>query len=264
VGDPLAGGPLAGGVLAGGVLAGGVVAGAAVMLLVTEDEHVTVAPPPLPEPLHWSIVTGSAALVVDGDTVHLTRIVPPPPFPELVHWVTAALLVLPSGLQDTVGCVPPPVPDWLHWLMVAGLVVVAPVMLLTTLTLHLTSPPPPLPEPSHWVTEVTSWFDGVVVVVHVSGAFAAPWHSFNVTVELVAPVARSRLLVTVTSQATASPPTLSVPLHWFSAGAAAMRRGTAAKAPEAPQAESSSRARPSAVSMDARRRVAGPDTVSPP
>jgi hypothetical protein len=36
-----------------------------------------------------------------------------------------------------------------------------------------------------------------------------------VTVEVASPVATSRLLVTVTLQATAWPPTLSVPLHWL-------------------------------------------------
>jgi hypothetical protein len=62
--------------------------------------------------------------------------------------------------------------------------------------------------------------EGVVVVVQGSAAPAAPWHSLTVTVELVTPVPRSRLLVTVTSHATASPPTLSVPLHWSTRGAA--------------------------------------------
>ncbi|MDQ1356616.1 MAG: hypothetical protein QOG44_989 [Acidimicrobiaceae bacterium] len=85
-----------------------------------------------------------------------------------------AAVVLPIGLHDTVGCVPPPVPDPLHWLMVAGEAVASPVMLLTMRTLQVTVPPPPLPEPSHWVTEVVSLLNGVVEVVHVGGAFAAP------------------------------------------------------------------------------------------
>jgi hypothetical protein len=91
----------------------------------------------------------------------------------------------------------------MHWLTVAGLVGATPVMLLTMCTLHVTVEPPPLPEPLHWVTEVVSWLDGVVEVVQVSAAWANPWHSLIVTVELVVPVARSRLLVTVTSQAVA-------------------------------------------------------------
>lgn len=163
------------------------------------------------------MVTGSAAVFVDVVTVHRTRRVPPPPLPELLHWVTVAPVVLPMGEHTLVGCVPPPVPAELHWLTVAGDVVASPVMLLTMLTLHLTVPPPPLPEPLHWVTDVVSCVDGVVVVVQVGGALAAPWHSLTVTFELVVPVARSRLFVTVTVHATASPPTLSVPLHWLMA-----------------------------------------------
>jgi len=82
-------------------------------------------------------------------------------------------------------------------------------------------PPPPLPEPSHWVTEVVSSLEDEVDVVQVGGALAAPWHCSTVTVELAVPVATSRLLVTVTAQATDSPPTLSVPLHWLMAATAA-------------------------------------------
>ena len=93
-------------------------------------------------------------------------------------------------------------------------------MLLTMNTVQVTVPPPPLPEPSHWVTDVVSRLDDDVDVVQVGGALAAPWHCLIVTVELVAPVVRSRLLVTVTAHATACPPTLSVPLHWLMAAAA--------------------------------------------
>jgi hypothetical protein len=183
------------------------------MLLVTETVQVTVAPPPLPEPLHWLTVTGSAEVSVEGSTVHCTRTVPPPPLPELLHWVTVALVVSPIGLHSSVGWVPPPAPDPMHWLTVTDVGVTVPVMLLTMKTVQVTSPPPPPPEPLHWVTDVVSWLEDDVEVVHVGGAFAAPWHCCTVTVEFAAPVARLRLLVTVTSQATASPPTLSVPLH---------------------------------------------------
>jgi hypothetical protein len=138
--------------------------------------------------------------------------------PELLHWVTVAPVVLPSGLHRVVGAVPPPWPETLHWFTVAGEGVTTPVMLLTMATLQVTVPPPPLPEPSHWVTEVMSWVEVVVVVVQVGGAWAAPWHSVTVKVELVTPVARSRLLMTPTEQATACPPALSVPLHWLIAG----------------------------------------------
>ena len=145
---------------------------------------------------------------------------PPPPLPEPLHWSIVALVVLPFGRHKTVGSVPPPVPDPLHWLTVAGVGDAAPVMLLMTCTLQVTVPPPPLPEPSHCLTWVTSWVDGVVVVVHGRAALAAPWHSLTVTVELVIPVAWLRLLATVTSHATAWPPTLSLPLHWSTAGSA--------------------------------------------
>jgi hypothetical protein len=84
------------------------------MWLVTEDEQMTIAPPPLPDPTHWLMVTGSAAVFVDVVTVHLTRLVPPPPLPELLHWVTVAPVVLPMGEHTFVGCVPPPVPAELH------------------------------------------------------------------------------------------------------------------------------------------------------
>jgi hypothetical protein len=84
------------------------------MWLVTLDEQMTTAPPPLPEPTHWLMVTGSAAVFVDVVTVHRTRLVPPPPLPELLHWVTVAPVVLPIGEHTLVGRVPPPVPAELH------------------------------------------------------------------------------------------------------------------------------------------------------
>jgi len=180
----------------------------------------------LPDPTHWWTVMGSAEVSVEGRTVHRTRMVPPPPVPESLHWVTVAFVAFAgNGLQRTVGSVPPPVPAWLHWLTVAGEVVAWPVMLLTMDTEQVTVPPPPLPEPSHCVTEVTSWFEGVIVVTQVSAALANPWHSTSSVVELATPVLRSRLLVTVTVQLTAWPPTLSVPLHWLTPTPAAFGRG---------------------------------------
>lgn len=74
--------------------------------------------------------------------------VAPPPVPELLHWVIVAFVVLPIGLQET-GLAPPPPPEPLHWLMVAGELSATPVMLLVMLTVHVTVPPPPLPEPLH-------------------------------------------------------------------------------------------------------------------
>jgi hypothetical protein len=92
---------------------------------------VTVPPPPFPEPLHWSTLTGSAEVSVEpGSTVHLTRSVPPPPVPEPLHCVMVASVVFAGkGLQAVVGSVPPPVPDSLHWLTVTGVGEAVPVML---------------------------------------------------------------------------------------------------------------------------------------
>jgi hypothetical protein len=134
----------------------------------------------LPEPLHWSIWTGTADVSVEGSTVHFTRAVPPPPVPASLHWVTVALVVLAgNGSQAVVGSVPPPVPEPLHWLTVigvtaGGVIEAGTEMLLTMSTLQVTVPPPPLPEPLHWSTDVVSWSEGVVVVVQGRAALAAP------------------------------------------------------------------------------------------
>jgi hypothetical protein len=175
----------------------------ATTLLTIETVQVTVLPPPLPEPLHWLTRTGSADVSVEEPVAHCSRIVPPPPFAEPLHCVIAALVVVPRLSHSNVGAVPPPWADVLHWLTVAALGVDDPVMLLMMCTLQVTVPPAPLPEPSHCVTDVTSWVELVAQGVQVGGALAAPWHSVPVVLELVAPLDRSRLLVTVTSQATA-------------------------------------------------------------
>jgi hypothetical protein len=54
-------------------------------LLIIETEHVTVLPPPLPDPLHWLTVTGSADVSVEEPVVHCNRMVAPPPFAEPSH-----------------------------------------------------------------------------------------------------------------------------------------------------------------------------------
>lgn len=82
-------------------------------------------------------------------TVHCTRRVAPPPLPEELHWLMAALVVLSLGEQSVVGSAPPPVPEPMHCLMVASCGAAVPTMLLVTRTVHATSPPPPLPEPLH-------------------------------------------------------------------------------------------------------------------
>lgn len=50
--------------VADAVVVGVAVPGAATSF-VTDAEHLTSAPPPLPEPLHWSTFTGSVAVTVD-------------------------------------------------------------------------------------------------------------------------------------------------------------------------------------------------------
>lgn len=93
------------------------------------------------------IVTGRAAEA--PETVHFTRMLAPPPLPELLHWVTVALVVLPVGTHTTVGAVPPPVPDPLHWSTVTPEVAVPVGMLLVTLTSQVTLLPPPYTMPLH-------------------------------------------------------------------------------------------------------------------
>jgi hypothetical protein len=78
-----------------------VVGDVAMKLLVNVAIQVTVLPPPLEEPLHWLIVTGSA--VAAPVTSHCTRVLAPPPFPEPLHWVTVAPVVLATGAHTTVG-----------------------------------------------------------------------------------------------------------------------------------------------------------------
>jgi hypothetical protein len=70
-------------------------------------------------------------------------------------------------------------------------------MRLTTWTVQIMDPPPPFPEPLHWFTLVTSVF-----------AVVTPF-----TVELLSPVARSRVLVTDTEQSTARPGVLLTESH---------------------------------------------------
>jgi hypothetical protein len=91
-----------------------------------------------------------------------------------LHCVIVAPLVAATGLQFVVGWLPPPLPDPLHSLTVAGVTVDVPVILLTMLTVHSIVPPPPLADPLHWVTELVSAVDGVVDVMHVGAACAAP------------------------------------------------------------------------------------------
>ncbi|MBA2324370.1 MAG: hypothetical protein H0V92_10305, partial [Pseudonocardiales bacterium] len=56
----------------------------AVMFVVMLALHRTVLPGLFPERLHWSMVTGSAGLMLDPDGTWQSM-VPPPPFAEPLH-----------------------------------------------------------------------------------------------------------------------------------------------------------------------------------
>ena len=83
----------------------------------------------------------------------------------------------------------------MHWFTVTSDVAVPAGTLFVTLTLQYTLLPPAVTIPLHWVTEATSWFDEVLLVIgpEFSGhegntTPAAAKHALVVTVELVAPV----------------------------------------------------------------------------
>jgi hypothetical protein len=66
------------------------VSGVAATKFDTLAVQLTSAPPPLPEPLHWSMFTGSVVVIVeDPDTVHMNATLVPP-LPEPLHWPTVA------------------------------------------------------------------------------------------------------------------------------------------------------------------------------
>ncbi len=52
---------------------------------VTDAWQFTSAPPPLPEPLHWSMFTGNVAVTVDDPVTEHTNLTLVPPFPEPLH-----------------------------------------------------------------------------------------------------------------------------------------------------------------------------------
>ena len=85
-----------------------------------------------------------------------------------------------------------------------GVVVASPVTLFVTVTLQVTIDPPAFAELLHWFTDPTS------AVVDTAGRCThvvlpgAPVQTVVVTVELVTPVATSRLFTTVTSQRTSA------------------------------------------------------------
>jgi hypothetical protein len=192
-------------------------------------------------------------------TVHFTRIVAPPPAPDPSHWVTVALVVLATGSHTTVGWVPPPAPDpLLHSLTVAPDVGVPLATSLVKVTLQVTLLPPPLTMPLHWLTEETSWFDVVTVVVQPAGGStpAAAKHAVAVIVELVAP-AEVTVLVIAMLQDVCSPAPVGKggALHWVAAGAVAA--DAAVGATETPIRTSEPRAVPAATTARSQRGTTG-------
>ena len=75
--------------------------------------------------------------------------------------------------------------------------------------------PPLVIEKLHWDTAVTRSVDSVVCCVQlaVRSVFAAPWHSFTVTDEFVAPVATSTVFTTVMPHSMPKPGVSSTLLH---------------------------------------------------
>ena len=125
-------------------------AGAA--LLVTFEEQIARAPPPLAEPLHWLIArAGADATVPVALQVRPTSV---PPLADPLHWVIVApVVVAGNGLHPVV--MPPPDPT--HWLTVAAVEPgLTPAPSYVTVTLHRSVPPPPLIASLHWLIEVTS------------------------------------------------------------------------------------------------------------
>ena len=115
--EPVVGvGLVDGAALAEGV-ALGTIAAAAVITLDTLAEQVNSVPPALPEPLHWWMVTGIAAVIVDGEPTEHTA-VEPPPITEPLHCVMVAPDVVAGNGLHTRGPrppkLPPPVADPTH------------------------------------------------------------------------------------------------------------------------------------------------------
>ena len=129
-----------------------------------------------------------------------------------------------TGAQFVVGSVPPPWPEPMHWLTVAGEVDPTPVTLLTTFTLQVMIDPPALAELLHWFTDPTMSTDGAPGVVTHSASPGGPAQVVVVTVELVSPVATSRLLMTVTSQRISRAAPVSSKLHWLIVSVRGVRR----------------------------------------
>lgn len=95
------------------------VADPAATMLVTVALQFTSAPPPLPEPLHWSMFTGSVVVMVDPPVTVQTNPTLVPPFPEPLHCPTVAAVteVTPgvfAGVQKP-GAPVPVITEPMHW-----------------------------------------------------------------------------------------------------------------------------------------------------
>jgi hypothetical protein len=118
-------------------------AAATALLAMVEEQTTTVAPPPLAEPLHWSIVTMRAEAIVP---VAVQVRPAPPPLAEPLHCVIAALVVACTGLQLGVMLAPEPT----HWFTVTAVEPgLTPTKLVVISTEQRSLAPPPLADPSH-------------------------------------------------------------------------------------------------------------------
>ena len=86
---------------------------------VTVDSHLTSVPPPLPEPLHWSMFTGRVDVIVDPAVTVQRNSTLVPPLPEPLHCPTVAAVteVIPgvfTGLQNP-GAPVPSIEEPMHW-----------------------------------------------------------------------------------------------------------------------------------------------------
>ena len=102
-----------------GVAVGVGVSGVATTSFVTVAVQIVSAPPPLPEPLHWSMFTASVEVSVDPVVTVQTNPTLVPPLPEPLHCPTVAAVteVTPgvfAGVQVP-GAPVPVITEPTHW-----------------------------------------------------------------------------------------------------------------------------------------------------
>ncbi len=119
------------------------------------QETVGAVPPPAPDPLHWLMVAGDVAatpvMLLMMRTVHVT--LPPPPLPEPSQTVTEVVRSVGDEVVDVVQGSAELAGPW-HSLTVTEVLVapVATLSVLVTVTSHSTPWPPTLSEPLHRLT----------------------------------------------------------------------------------------------------------------